>query len=208
LSADLPTQKRGSLLLELLVAISVLAVILSVGSEAVFVSLQSSKISGQRDIATGLASEMLESVRAVSDEKWQNLYNLTKSTHYYPTQSAGKWTLTTAGDETIVLSTGTFTRYVVIEDVSRNQSTRAIETTYSSVNDDPSTQKVTATVSWAGADPFVVSEYFFRWRNQTCAQTGWTGNGNSGTNVVTCADNTYDVADTGVSTTTGTLRLQ
>ncbi|MBI5400871.1 MAG: type II secretion system protein [Candidatus Yonathbacteria bacterium] len=192
--------KRGSLLLELLIAISVLAIVLSVGTQAVYVSLQSGKTSAESDVAIGLANEALEAVRSTAEEKWQNIYTLTKTTqHYYPAQSAGKWVLT-AGDETIALNTANYTRYVTIENVNRcNDTSRLIAsstpgcTPSTNYSDDPSTQKVAVAVSWQGnGSPVTVSDYFFRFRNIVCLQTSWTSSGSSG--VKPCTDTTYDTA--------------
>jgi type II secretory pathway pseudopilin PulG len=201
-------------LLELLVVISILAIILSVGSQAMLVSMQSGKVSGERDVATALANEALEAVRAITEEKWQNLYNLTGkgATHYFAssTVSAGKWTLTatsTATDELVVMNGITYTRYVIVDNVSRDASTRAIETTYVTANDDPSTQKVTVTVSWPNAEAITIFEYFFRWRNKVCSQTSWAGSSGSGTSTRTCGTTDYDTIDAAVSTSTGTLEL-
>lgn len=181
--------KKGALLLELLIAISVLAVVLSVGSQAVFVSMQSGKVSGERDVAMGLAAEALEASRAFADEKWQNLYLLAKATqHYYATSTVptGKWTLAT-GDEVITIGGISYTRYLLVRNVCReSSSTRNITgitdtdglltTCGASGGDlDPSTQKVSVSVSWSGGDPVTISDYFFRWRNKACNQTGWSG---------------------------------
>ena len=94
---------RGSLLLELLISIALLAIILGIGSEAVWVSLQSNKISGERDVAVGLASEALEQTRSVAEEKWQNLYDLTKGSQYHMVQTNNKWA-TSTGSEIIPLN--------------------------------------------------------------------------------------------------------
>ncbi|MEK7538814.1 MAG: hypothetical protein AAB552_03150 [Patescibacteria group bacterium] len=213
-------RSRGSLLLELLLSISVLAIILSLSAQTMLVSLQSEKVSGERDVAVALANETLEAVRAVADEKWVNIYSLTGkgSTHYKTVQSGNAWTLAT-GDETIALNNASYTRYVVIENVNRcldveagggrNLASTTVGCTPSTnYLDDPSTQKATVTVSWTGGNPIVISEYFFRWRNKVCNQTGWTGNGGSGNSVVSCTDTTYDIADSAISTSTGTLRLE
>lgn len=219
------SQKRGVLLLELLIAISILAVVLSVGSQAVFVSLQSGKTSAESDVAMGLANEALEAVRGTAEEKWQNIYTLTRWTqHYYPAQSAGKWILT-AGDEAIALNTASYTRYVTIQNVCRDTtpSSRAITGLTDGPTDtdgtlttcttsgglfDPSTQKVTVTVSWQGSgSPVTISDYFIRWRNKVCNQTGWT-TGDSGTTVKTCPDTSYDTKDAAIDTTGGSLKLQ
>lgn len=198
---------RGALLLELLIAISVLAIVLSVGSQAVFVSLQSGKTSGESDVAIGLANEALEAVRGTAEEKWQNIYTLTKGNHYYATSTApaGKWALA-SGDEAIALNTANYTRYVTIQNVCRDTTptSRAITgitdtdgtlttCTTSTGLFDPSTQKVTVTVSWQGSgSPVSVSDYFLRWRNIVCPQTSWAGGVSSG--VKTCTDTTYESA--------------
>lgn len=203
--------QKGSLLLELLIVIALLAIILSVGSEVVFVSLQSGKVSGERDVAVGLASESLEAVRGASEEKWLNIYTLSGkgSTHYQATSTvlAGKWTII-SGDETIRLNNATYTRYVIVDNVSRDGTTRAIEPSYVSADDDPSTQKVTVTVSWPNADPVTMSEYFFRWKNKVCYQSSWVGNGTPGNSIQTCGTNTtFDTIDATATTTGGTLKL-
>lgn len=200
--------KKGSLLLELLIVIALLAIILSVGSEAVFVSLQSGKVSGERDIAIGLVGEALEATRSVAEESWVNFYGLAHSPQQYQatsTSPTGKWSLVT-GAETIKLNNATYTRYVIIENVNRDDATRAIVT--SGGNDDPSTQKVTVTVSWPNADPVTMYEYFFRWKNKVCGQGSWVGNGTPGNSIQPCGTNTtFDTIDAAATTTGGTLKL-
>jgi type II secretory pathway pseudopilin PulG len=194
--------QRGALLLELLVVIALLAVILSFSANAVFLSLRSNKISGERGVGNTLATESLEAVRGVSEENWQNIYGLTKSSQHYKTTVSGtKWILAT-GDETITLNNTTYTRYLTINNVSRDSSTRNIETSYVGADDDPGTQKITVTVSWPGGDPIVVSEYFFRWKNIVCAQNAWVTAG-TGNTVELCGDATYDTKDAQISVTGG-----
>ena len=73
---------KGSLLLELLIVIALLALILSVGAQGVYVSLQSSKVSGERDTASALATEGLEAVRGVVEEKWQTCFHIMILQHH------------------------------------------------------------------------------------------------------------------------------
>lgn len=202
----------GALLLELLVAISLLAVILSVGANAVFLSMRSNKVSAERDVANALAAEALEAVRSSTEENWQDIYSLTKgSQHYYATSTApaGKWSLlptALATDEQITVNGIVYTRYIIISNVSRDSVTRNIQTTYSATNDDPGTQKATVSVTWSGGNPVTVYGYFFRWKNKTCAQTAWT-TGASGNTVKLCTDASYDVKDSGINVTGG-IHLQ
>lgn len=215
-------KNRGALLLELLIVISLLAIILSIGSQAVFVSMQSGKISSESDVAMGLASETLEAVRAVADEKWQNIYDLAGkgSTHYKTVQSGVKWTLV-SGDETIALNTASYTRYVLIQNVCRNttptsRDVTGITDTNGSLTTcatstgifDPSTQKVSVTVSWSGSgSPVTVSDYFIRWKNKVCPQTSWAGGASTG--VKSCpgaGDTTYETS-TNLGTPGATLQV-
>lgn len=185
---------RGSLLLELLIVISLIAIIVSVSANATFLSMKSNKASGNRDTASTLASETLEATRSVVEEDYQNIYSLTKSTgHYHPILSGNKWILS-SGDEVVTLNGTAYTRYLTIDNVSRDSITRNIQNTWSSVDDDPSTQKVTVTVSWPSGETVIISEYFFRWKNKTCGQAGWSV-ADPGNNVHTCADGSYDSLD-------------
>jgi type II secretory pathway pseudopilin PulG len=204
-----PRSVRGSMLLELLVVIGILAVILAIGAQSVSVSLRSGKISGERDVAVGLAGEALEAVRGATEERWQNIYNLTKSSqNYYTATSSGKWIIAT-GTEVIALNNASYTRSFTVANVSRDLSTRAIETTYNADHDDPGTQLITVTVSWSGGVPFTTSEYFFRWKNKACNQSSWS-TGGSGSATSTCQNSTYDTKDSAVDTAgvPGSLRLQ
>jgi hypothetical protein len=61
-------------------------------------------------------------------------------------------------------------------------------TTSSGIHD-PSTQKITVTISWQESEPFIMSNYITRWKNKACNQTDW-GGGLSETSVV-CPGNKY-----------------
>ncbi len=215
------TTQRGSFLLELLIVIALLGVILGVGTQAVYVSLQSGKIAGERDVAVGLASESLEAVRGFTEESWQSIYGLTENSPYDTIQSTNKWATTTT-ITAIALNNSSYTRSFVVQNVCRDTtaSSRSITgitdtngtltTCITSTGEfDPSTQKVTVTVSWTGADPVTMSEYFVRWKNKACNQTSWA-NGGSGTTATACPTTSYDtISPSGtINTTGGTLQLQ
>lgn len=180
--------QKGSLLIEILVAVSVFAVLAAIGAQALVVSLNSNVAAEKKTSGVNLLSEMMGGIRAASDESWQNLYGLSKGPHYYPAIVGGKWVLV-VGDELVSVGNASFTRYFTVANVSRDLTTRDIETTYAAERDDPSTQLVAATVTSTTTDALIVSEYFFRWRNQTCAQTAWSTSGSSG--VKNCPDTTY-----------------
>lgn len=175
-------------MLEVLVAIAVVAAVVGIGSQMIIGSLRSSKISNERNAALGLVEETFEAVRNSSSERWQNIYDLTKdSVQYYPQQFSGKWQVA-AGTENIVINSIAYTRYFTVSNVSRDPTTRDIENTYNAGNNDPSTQKIFVTVSWPNADAITSSEYTTRWRNKACLQTSWQSAG-SGTS--TCPTSNY-----------------
>jgi type II secretory pathway pseudopilin PulG len=198
------TTSSGFLIMELLVSVAVLAVIAFVGAQASLVSFSGGKASEEKDNAANLSNEVFEAVRAAADEKWVNLYNLTKGgTQYHPALSGGKWTLV-ANNETITLNNISYTRYFTVDNVSRDITTRNIESAYVSADDDPSTQKVTVTVTWpGGSNNLTISQYVFRWRNKVCDHTDWLTSGSSGAK--TCPDSSYDVKDSAVDASTSLL---
>lgn len=200
-------KNSGALLFELLIVISLIAIILSFSAGAIYLSMRSNKITGDKDTASSLATEALEAARSVAEEDWQNIYSLTKSTgHYYPTLSSNKWVLAN-GDETINMNNVVYTRYITINNVSRDSTTRDIESTYVSADDDPSTQKVTVFVSFTGGNTVSISEYFSRWKNKICGQAGWI-TGGTGNTVANCTDTSYDVKDPEINVSGSTIKLQ
>lgn len=217
-SFQTPVQtQKGALLIELLLVISILAIILSLGAQASLASLTATKVSGDKDVALQLMNETIEAVRSASDEKWQNVYTLTKTSanHHYATSSTGKWTLNNSGDEVVRVNGIPYTRYFYVDNVSRDLSTRAIETSYNSAHDDPSTQQVTVSVLWGNANGNVLStsQYISRWRNKTCAQSSWAGGKTfpsdpAPSSSCTSPTNTYYNDDGHISNTGGTLKIQ
>lgn len=195
-----PTE-RGQLLLEILVAISALAVIGLLTSQLLLINMQSNKAAGEKNVGLGFYDETFETAKTVAAENWQNLYGLTKgSTNYYPQKSGGKW-IFTQGSENIVINDITYTRSFTIQNVCRNNSTKSvtgitdnngIDTTClaSGGSFDPSTQKINIQVSWPISEPISSGEYVTRWRNNICLQTSWQSSGSS--EVKICPDTTYE----------------
>ncbi len=175
----------GQLLIEMLIVISVAVIIISAAAQLIYVSSRSNKSSGEINVALGLSEETFEAVRGVSTEKWQNIYNRTGAA-YYPRQLSGKWSVAT-GTEAVAISELAYNRSFAIQNVCRlDDATRAITgitdsdgstatCVTSGGSHDPSTQKITVTVSWPEADPIVSAEYITRWRNKVCVQSDWTG---------------------------------
>ncbi len=205
-------KKSGSLLLELLIVIGVVAIIVPVIAQVVISSLNVNRWSTENKVAIDLADEVTKAVEGAIFEKWQNVYDMTKgqASHYFTIKSNGAWIIN-SGDEALNVNNINFTRYFSIFNVCRNTLTRAIIMDPSTPpcpdgsSDDPSTQKITVTVSWKNGT-LTKDYYLTRWRNQVCHQTNWSGT-SSGT--TTCPNTVYESAtDIDVNSIPGSLRLQ
>ncbi|MBI2013686.1 MAG: hypothetical protein HYS87_02580 [Candidatus Colwellbacteria bacterium] len=65
--------RRGQLLLEILIAIAVGAVVLSLGAGLIYVSLNGAIVSVERNVALGIADFMIESIRTAAYENWNTI---------------------------------------------------------------------------------------------------------------------------------------
>ena len=208
--------QSGQLLLEALIAIAMIVAVVTVGSQMIVASMRGNKFSNEKNVALGLVEKTFEAVEAIAMEKWQNVYkppdgtgnsvtSKGSSNHYYAVKSSGKWALA-SGDGQETVNDLAYTAYLTIDNVSRDSS-KNIESSYNSFNDDPSTQKITVTVNWAGAsEPLILSEYISRWRNQVCAQTDWGGSGTTAT--TTCPTTNFGSEDDNLDRSGGALKLK
>lgn len=205
-------KKSGSLLLELLIVIGVVAIVVPLVAQIVVSSLNMNKWTMENKIATSLVDEELKAIDSVSFEKWQNIYSKIKlsTAHYYTVNSGGAWSLS-LGDESLVVNSLNYTRYFTISNVCRDDITGSVIVASSTSpcttgnSDDPSTQKITVTVNWQNGT-LSKDYYLTRWRNKICAQTSWSGVGSS---PVSCPSTTYESAtNIDLSSTPGSLKLQ
>ena len=211
-------EEKGQLLVELLIAIAILSIIIVAVSQVTGVSFQSSRVGGQRTVALQIAQEEIDVAKAVSKESWHNIYSLATSTpptilnKYHSSNSAAdcgsvKWCLV-SGEIQQVYNTVNYTKYIYIEDISRTGLD--IDANYNVSNDDPSTQKVVAIVSWQGGS-LEILDYLTRYRNAGAAQTNWSGGvgANTGSGENDNFDSTYSSAETNaLDTAAGTLKLK
>jgi type II secretory pathway pseudopilin PulG len=181
--------KNGSMLLELLIVIGVIAIVIPLVAEIVVSSLHTNKWSVDNKSAVGLIDETIAAVESISFEKWQNISSKVTITGtstpdyslpYYPLKSNGKWTLV-QNIETIPNSD--YKRYFVIYDVCRGADKNIVMTdgpcTVQNPKD-PSTQKIIVTVTWANNTNSSTKEYYLtRWRNRICQQSDWNGAGSA-----------------------------
>jgi type II secretory pathway pseudopilin PulG len=156
--------KKGSLIVEILVVIAIIAIALASLFGLTYFSLDASHLAGQNTQAEALAQEAMEAVRNFRDGTSWNINGLGKlatSTDYYPkaTSSPFKWQLI-QGQETINI----FTRKVIFYSVQRDANSNIVVS--GGVND-PETKKASVSVSWTekGRPHQVsISTYFTNWR--------------------------------------------
>lgn len=188
---------RGQALLEIVLAIALAALIVVIGARVLGVSLRSGQAAKERTNAAGLAQEAEAAVRAVAQEKWYNIWGLTKDTQeYYPAVSGTQWVLSTDTNfKTITMDGKPYDRRVIFANISRDPATGDIEATYNAATDDPSTQKATITVFLSDGTPLVTWDIFLTRSAVVRApyQTDWSG-GAGAEGPVTSFGNTFSTS--------------
>lgn len=174
--------KKGQSLIELLVALGLSAVLLPALLTALVSTREGRVQQNQRLQAMTIAKEAEEAVRVVREKDWNTF---AANGTYHPVISDSTWQLGSGA-----VTVGGFTRAVVIADVLRD-ATGAIVATGGAP--DPSTKKVTITVSWSSLYPSSVTTtlYLARFNNLSWIQTT-ASDFNAGTNTNTVVTNTWD----------------
>ena len=190
---EMTSKQKGFSLIELLITIGLAAVLLPALLTG-FVAARGGRAQmDQRIQAVFLVEEAQEAVREIKDAGWSTFANA--ACPCYPAISGTTWVLS-GGTETT--SEG-FDRVILVEAVNRDTNGNIV--TLGGTND-PSTKKVTTTVSWGTPIPSEVSEsqYLTRTTNEGYIETTIDDfNSGTKTNVV--------VQSTGGSPTDGEIIL-
>ncbi len=194
--------QQGQSLIELLIAVTVGAIL--VGSAAILLvtALKASSQNKFIQTASFLAQDLVEKVTVFAEAKWYcpsgsttncGIYNLLKDgTHYYLNVDSTpfQWVLLVppqTGGESIAVDGVTYTRYFFVRDVCRRGSTGniagpVIEPSPNCSNIltnivDPSTQQVTAVVEWTdqGGGSVKIVKFLTRHGDRVTVQTDWSG---------------------------------
>jgi len=198
-------KQSGQLLLEILIAVVAIVAIAGLGAQLVLVGQKSNEITGDKDTALKLVEETFEAVRSIATENWQTVYapvsGKGSGNLYHPEQQSGKWVLV-AGTQPVTINGVNYTRSLYIENVNRDASKNIVLT---GGTDDPSTQKITVSISWPRGETITGSEYVTRWRGKGCVQTGWA---TQSSDTSPCPADTYYTKDDSINTSGGELKLQ
>lgn len=141
-------RKNGFVLLEIIIAITLIIIVFSILLGVAFSTLSISSLIQKETQADSLIKEEFEALRSFRDgTQWATnglgTVNTGSSNPYHLINNSNSWSLV-SGTETV----GIFTRKIVFEKVSRNPSTYDIEEVYNQSHVDADTIKVTITISW------------------------------------------------------------
>lgn len=156
-------KNHGHSLIELIVAIGLLALLLPALALALLFSREGRPQLEQRQEALLLMKEAVEIARSVRESDWTTF---AVNGTYYPVVSGTSWTLAN-GSEII----NDFTRQLAIGDVYRDGSGIIV---ISGGTLDPSTKKITTTVSWSTPFPSSVSSTYYVTRHENLVYTETT----------------------------------
>ena len=154
-------KERGQSLFEILIAVSVTAVVIGSAVAAMVVSLRSGEASVQSQKGYAILQETLSMARAYAESDWSAFYNLspekgTSGQELYFLSTAATTTPTSflsveTGTTTALLSEDNeatvYTTWFTIENMYRDTN-NAAATSPSGTKKDPSTLRVTAHASW------------------------------------------------------------
>jgi len=168
------SRRNGQSLIEILVAVAIGAIMITAAATIIAPVLKINTQAGRTQTAAALGKELIDNVRVFGERDWHNILNLatTSASHYYLSTSSSPFSAV-SGNETVVVSTTTYTRYFYVEDVERGVSDGAIVA--SGGTNDPSTKKVTVAYSWPQGTTTTVSIYLTRNRSNIFSQTDWSG---------------------------------
>ena len=211
---------KGQILTELIIAITITAILAAIGAQLIGVSFYSAGTSEDRQAASRLGEEVFEALRAItqgnttSTQGWNRLYlppdgtgNASSSkgaANFYKVLILENTWQIASGTENIVLDSDEYVRFFIIENVSRDATSGNIDSNYNSANEDPATQKVIVKISKTNAPDFTFVKYFTRYLNESTAQTSWQTNNCSASPVgATSSPTIYCNTDNKINANTG-----
>lgn len=187
--------QKGALLMEILLAVTIGAIIIGAVAGLVYVSSKSGQQSGAKSAAISLAEEGLEAIQSIGESDWHDIYlppsglgdfqsDKGALKPYYVYKNGSSWALekVIAGNEgDVLVDNMIYTRNIYIENVDRKKiperpiCTETETCLPSEKVNDPSTQKIRVVVSRTGSADVVLEEYLTRWKNETSSQSDWSG---------------------------------
>lgn len=218
---------RGQSLVEVVVAVTIGAILLGAMIMAITPFLRSNLETRTIQIANFLAQEYLDNLQALCESNWHLIYSPPSDkgpdSQFYLSPSGNSYILVSGATSTIAEGR-TFNRYFSIENVNRDScgagNITANATTScasgpgsSGVADDPSAQKITVTIDWEGGGSTGSSinrvQYLTRHINLVFIQTDWSG-GSGQEGPITEANNRFATSSGAIDATStpGSIKIQ
>src|SRR3989344_1703741 len=168
------SSQKGLSIIELLIAIGLTSLILPVLVAGFFIVRSNSLHQNQRLHAISYLREAVEAVRIVRDNSWESI---SVNGIYYPVATASSWMLSSGSE---IINPYNLTRQIEINDTYRDSSGLIVE---SGGTLDPSTKKITVTVSWSTPILSSVSStlYLTRYHDNTSLIQSTVSDFNAGT---------------------------
>lgn len=216
----------GQSLIEVLIAISVGAILIGAATTAIIPVLKSNMETFTVQTAGSLAQEYLDNIQSLAEYDWYKIYNPPASkgasSQFYLFPTGVSYAITSGATSTVAEGR-IFTRYFSVENVNRNLcgvgdiTADAVTSCASGPGnfgsaEDPSTQKITSVVSWTAGGSVGGSinkvQYFTRSQNKVFVQSDWSaGAGQEGP--ITAENNKFaSSTNVNFSTTTGSIIIQ
>ncbi len=172
--------RKGQSLVEVLVAVAIGALFVIAAITIIAPAINVSSEAGKIQTGTALARQLLDNVRTWADGDWHNVLNMATSSanKYYLSSSTSPFS-SISGQESVKISTTTYTRFFYFDDVYRDVSDLVVT---SGGSYDPSTKKVTIVYKWPPINAtHTLSAYITRSANRAFWQTDWfNGPGQNG----------------------------
>lgn len=175
---SLKNKEKGQMLAEILVAVIISAIIIGGISATVGTSVTTGDKVRQMTSAITVIQETIEGVRVIAEGSWIDLYCLpsgtcpgTKGTanHYFLNYIDGSWQIE-SGENNKTMDNIDYTFYFIVENVNRDDSGNIVS---SGGIEDPSTQKITATVNWDPNNSISMVEYLTRTTSNYFSDYNW-----------------------------------
>jgi hypothetical protein len=205
LASYIARSRAGQSLVEIVIALSIGAILIGFSTGIIVLILRSNLESGRVQIAANIGNQLTDNVKVVAVQNWHNIYNLSKGSanHYYIDTTTTPFTATTT-EEQVTVEGFVYTRYFYLENVSRDSSGFIVG---SGGTDDPSTQRVTVSTSWENNEGIELVSYIARSRNETFLQSNWAG-GSGEEGAITGPTSRFSSASNIDVTDSGALRIQ
>lgn len=204
-------KEEGQSLVEILIAVSIAAIVIGAAAYGISFILSATSVNQQRQAATALVGDLMNKARTVADANWLDIYNLADkgATSTYHVVASGTTLMVATSTQSITIDGINYTVSFSVENVSRDASDNIVT---SGGTNDPSTQKITATVEWpagGGTPKFQVFDYLTRWKNRVFNQNDWSG-GSGQEGPLTEPNNRFASSTSNIDTTStlGVIKLR